>query len=360
MPLRDESYEFLHQMLTTPSVTGAEQPVARIVRRRMEPLSDKVTTDLHGNTIVALNPGAAVKVMLAGHVDQIGLMVKHVTDDGFLYFAAVGGVDLAVLPGSKLTVWGEGGPVDGIIGRKPIHLMKAEERNGGKLDIADLWIDIGAKDKAAALAKVNVGDVVTYALGVSRLGVDGDLIAGPGLDDKVGAFVVMEALRLCHERRGELRVGVFSVATVAEEIGLRGARTSAYGIDPQVGIAVDVTHATDNPGADKKQHGDVKIGGGPVVSIGPNINPQLGHMLLEAGKASGRPYQRHAAAGATGTDANAMQLNRAGMATAVIGLPNRYMHTQVELCSLTDLENSAALIADAILAIGPDTDFVPR
>ena len=358
--MRDESYEFLHQLLMTPSVTGSEQPAARIVRKRMAAFADTVTTDLHGNTIVALNADAPVRVMLAGHVDQIGLMVKHVTDEGFIYFAPVGGVDLAVVPGSKLTVWGAGGPVDGVIGRKPIHLMKAEERNGGKLDVADLWIDIGAQDKAAALAKVAVGDVVTYALGVSRLGEGADLIAGAGLDDKVGAFVVMEALRLCHERRAELKVGVFSVATVAEEIGLRGATTSAFGIDPQVGIAVDVTHATDNPGADKKQHGDVRIGAGPVISIGPNINPKLGQMLLEAGKAANRPHQRQAAPGATGTDANAMQLNRAGMATAVVGLPNRYMHTQVELCSLTDLENSAALLADTILAIGPGTDFVPR
>jgi len=356
--LRDESYQFLHQMLTTPSVTGTEQPVARVVRKRMGPFADRITTDLHGNTIVALNPDAPVRVMLAGHVDQIGLMVKHVTDEGFIYFAAVGGVDLAVLPGSKLTVWGANGPVEAIIGRKPIHLMKAEERNGGKLDIADLWIDIGAKDKAAALEKVAVGDVVTYALGVSRLG--DDLIAGAGMDDKVGAFVVMEALRLCHERRGELKVGLFAVATVAEEIGLRGATTSAFGIDPQVGIAVDVCHATDNPGAEKKQHGDVKLGGGPTISIGPNINPKVAQMLVEAGKAKDRPYQLQAAPGATGTDANAMQLSRAGMATGLIGLPNRYMHTQVELCSLADLEHAAALIADMVLAIGPDTDFVPR
>ncbi len=356
MPLSEESFAFLHQMLTTPSVTGAEQPVARLVRRRMGPFADRVTTDVHGNTIVALNPAAPVRVMLAGHVDQIGLMVKHVTDDGFLYFAAVGGVDLAVLPGSKLTVWGATGPVEAIIGRKPIHLMKAEERNGGKLDIADLWIDIGAKDKAAALAKVQVGDVVTYALGVSRLG--DDLIAGPGLDDKVGAFVVMEALRLCHERRAELKVGVFSVATVAEEIGLRGATTSAYGIDPQVGIAVDVCHATDNPGADKKQHGDVKLGGGPVVVDRAEHQPQGGPDAARG--RPGPPAPAAGVAGATGTDANAMQLNRAGMATGLIGLPNRYMHTQVELCSLSDLEHSAALLADMILAIGPDTDFVPR
>ncbi len=353
--MQPEPFDFLHAMLTTPSVTGYEQPVARIVRKRMEPFADRITTDLHGNTIVALNPDAKVRVMLAGHVDQIGLMVRYVNDEGFVYFAAVGGVDLAVLPGSKVTVHGAGGPVDGIIGRKPIHLMKPEERNGGKLEVTDLWIDIGAKDKAAALAKVGVGDVATYALGVTRLG--DDLFAGAGLDDKVGAFVCMEALRLCHERKGELKVGLYSVATVQEEIGLRGAHTSAFGIDPAVGIAVDVSHATDNPGVDKKQIGEIKVGGGPIVALGPNVNPTVAKMLLEAGK--DRPHQRLAAPGPTGTDANAMQLSRAGVAAGLIGIPNRYMHTQVELCSLSDLEHAAALIADMVLRITPETDFRP-
>jgi endoglucanase len=356
--MQSESYEFLQNMLTTPSVTGFEQPVARIVRKRMQPFSDKITTDLHGNTIVALNPTASPRVMLAGHIDQIGLMVKFISDEGFIYFAAVGGVDLAVLPGSKLTIHGAHGPVEGVIGRKPIHLMKAEERNGAKLETHDLWIDIGAKDKATALEKVAVGDCVTYALGITRLG--DDFIAGAGMDDKVGAFVVMEALRLCHEKRASLKCGVFAVATVQEEIGLRGAHTSAFGIDPTVGIAVDVTHATDNPGAEKKQVGEATLGKGPTVSFGPNINPMVAQLLVEAAKENDRPYQRAAAPGATGTDANAIQLSRAGVATGLIGIPNRYMHTQVEVVSLSDLVNSAALLADMILKITPETDFVPR
>ena len=358
MPMSPESFEFLQTMLSTPSVSGFEQPVARVIRRRMEKFADKITTDLHGNTIVVLNPGASPRVMLAGHIDQIGLMVRHVTDEGFIYFAAVGGVDLAVLPGSKVTVHGAGGPVDGVIGRKPIHLMKTEERNGSKLETHDLWIDIGAKDKAAALEKVAVGDSVTYALGITRLG--DDLVAGAGMDDKVGAFVVMEALRLCSERRANLKCAVYAVATVQEEIGLRGAHTSAFGIDPTVGIAVDVTHATDNPGAEKKQVGDMALGKGPSISFGPNINPVVSRMLVEAATSHDRPYQPQAAPGATGTDANAMQLSRAGVAAGLIGLPNRYMHTQVEVVSLSDLENSAALIADMILKIGPETDFTPR
>jgi len=356
--MQSESYDFLHSMLTTPSVTGFEQPVARIVRRRMQPFADKITTDLHGNTIVALNPSASPRVMLAGHIDQIGLMVKYIADEGFIYFAAVGGVDLAVLPGSKLTIHGAKGPVDGVIGRKPIHLMKAEERNGAKLETHDLWIDIGAKDKAAAMEKVAVGDCVTYSLGVTKLG--DDFIAGAGMDDKVGAFVVMEALRLCHEKRSSMKCALFAVATVQEEIGLRGAHTSAFGVDPTVGIAVDVTHATDNPGAEKKQVGEATLGKGPTISFGANINPVVVQMMLDAAKEHDRPYQRQAAPGATGTDANAMQLARAGVATGLIGIPNRYMHTQVEVVSLSDLENSAALLADMILKIGPDTDFAPR
>ena len=330
--------------------------MARVVRDRMAPFADRISTDLHGNTIVGLNVDAPVRVMLAGHIDQIGLMVTGVTDAGFLCFATVGGVDPGVLPGSRLTVWALSGPVEGIIGPTPIHRMTAEERKGGKLEVGDLRIDIGANDQADALNRVRVGDVVTFALGVSQLG--DDLIAGPGLDNKVGAFVVMEALRLCGERRADLRVGLFAVATVAEEIGGRGAGTSAFGIDPQVGIAVDVCHATDHPGADPKLHGDVRVGGGPVVLSGPNVNPNVRRMLLEA--AAGRPHQRQEFAGATPSDANPMQVSRAGMATGLVVLPNRYMHTPVEVCSLGDLETAADLIADMVLAIGPDTDFVPR
>ena len=187
-------------------------------------------------------------------------MIRFIDEGGYLYFASVGGVDLAVLPGSKVTVHGEKGPVQGVIGRKPMHLLKPDERNGTKLEIQDLWIDIGAKNATEAGTLVAVGDPVTYELGITKLG--NDCIAGAGLDDKVGVFVAMEALRLCHERRDLLKCAVFAVATVQEEIGARGARTSAYGIEPTIGIAIDVTHATDNPGADKKQVGDIALGKG--------------------------------------------------------------------------------------------------
>ncbi len=353
--MRDESLKFLQGLLETPSVSGFEQPVGRLVRKRMKPFADEITTDLHGNTILALNPKGRPRVMLSGHCDQIGLMVRHIDDQGYLYFSAVGGIDPTVLPGSRVTVYNKNGPVNGVIGRKPIHLMKQEERGQGKVELTDLWIDIGAKDKADASKRVSVADPVSYALSFQRLGHD--QITSPGLDDKVGLFVVLEALRLLAERR--IKCGLFAVASVQEELGLRGARTSCYGIDPQVGIAVDVTHATDNPGADKRMAGDLALGKGPVIEVGANINNVLSDLLIDTAKKKKIDYQLSAAPVATGTDANAMQISRSGVATALIGVPNRYMHTQVEVVNLADMENAARLLAETVARIDDKMKFIP-
>jgi tetrahedral aminopeptidase len=357
--MNKESLAFLTSIEETPSVTGYEAPVARIVAQRMKKWADTIETDVHGNLIVCANAGAKTRVMLAGHMDQIGLMVHYISDDGFLHFKAVGGVDAAVLPGSQVTVHTDDGQLPGVIGRKAIHLMKESERHGGaKIDMSsDLWIDIGAKDKADAMKRVRIGDVATYKLGLVRLG--SDLIASPGLDNKVGTFIVMEALRLAVESK-KLKCALYAVATVQEEIGLRGARTSCFGIDPQVSIAVDVTHATDHPAGDKKQSGDIRCGKGAVIERGPNINHVLFDLLRKTAKKKDIPHQFAAAPSATGTDANAMQISRAGTATALIGVPNRYMHTPVEVCSLADLESCAKLLAEAVVQIDEKTDFVPR
>lgn len=357
MAMRSESFEFLRQIEETPSVSGFEQPVARIVRKRMAKFADKVETDVHGNVIVSAGDRKGPRVMLAGHMDQIGLMVNYVNDDGYIYFDAVGGIDNTVLPGSRLTIWSKDGPVEGVIGRKPIHLMKPEERNQGKVERTDLWIDIGTKNKAETLKLVAIGDPVTYKLGLTRVGED--YIASPGLDNKVGTWVVMEALRLAVEAK-KLKCHVFAVATVQEEIGLRGARTSCYAIDPAVAIAVDVTHATDNPGADKKVAGECKLGGGAVIERGANINPVVFDLILDTAQKKKIKHQLAAAPGGTGTDANAMQLSRCGTAAGLISIPNRYMHTQVELCSLTDLQACADLLAETLLRIDGKSRFIPE
>jgi len=353
--MRSESFDFLKSIEETPSVSGYEMPVARLVRKRMEKHADTITTDLHGNVICCLNPKGSPRIMLAGHMDQIGLMINHVTDDGFCYFRNVGGIDATVLPGSRVTVHSKKGPVEGVIGRKPVHLMKPEEKGNAKIELHDLWIDIGASTKADALARVSIADVATYKLGLTKIG-DG-LIASPGLDNKVGTFVVMEALRLASEMK--LKCALYAVATVQEEIGLRGARTSCYGIDPTIGIAVDVTHASDNPGADKKVVGDIRLHGGAVIDLGPNINPVLGELLIDTAKKKKIAHQIAAAPGATGTDANAMQISRAGIAAGLVSIPNRYMHTQVELVSLDDLEACAQLIAETCARIDSKSDFTP-
>jgi putative aminopeptidase FrvX len=354
--MRAESFEFLKAMEETASVSGFEQPVGRLIRKRMKTCADDITTDLHGNTIVALNPKGKPRVMLAGHYDQIGLMVKWVSDEGFVYFAAVGGIDATVLPGSRVTIHTRKGPVEGVIGRKPVHLMKQEERGQTKIEIQDLWIDIGAANKEDALKRVSVADPVTFKLGLERMG--DDLVTSPGLDDKVGAYVVLEALRLISER--SIKCALYAVATVQEELGLRGARTSCYGIDPLVGIAVDVTHASDNPGVEKKVGGDIALGKGPVIDLGANINPVLGEMFIETAKSKKIPFQLAAAPGATGTDANAIQISRSGVAAGLISIPNRYMHTPVEVVSLADLDNAARLIAETVTRIDAKTDFTPR
>ena len=358
----DRPYAFLSTLLATPSVSGFEQPAAKVIKDYLKPYATEVRTDVHGNTLFALNPKGSPRVMLAGHVDQIGFLVNHINEQGFIYLTAVGGVDLAVVPGLRLHLHGRNGPVLGVIGRKAIHLMKPEERDGGKkFDLTELHVDIGAKNKEEALKLVDVGDSVTYILGVAKLG--DDLITGPGLDDKVGAFVVAEALRLLAERAkkspGKLKAAVYSVATVQEEIGLRGAHTAAFGIDPQVGIAIDVCHATDYPGADEKMAGTMKAGKGPSLSIGPNINPPLNKILFAAAHKAGIAVQKEAAPRATGTDANVIQVTRSGVAAALVGLPCRYMHTPVEVVSLADLEAAAKLLAEAIWGLTGETSFIP-
>ena len=354
--MRKASQAFLEEMLRTPSPSGYEQPVQAVVRKYAEGFADEVRTDVHGNVIAVRNAEAPVRVMLAGHCDQIGMMVQHIDDNGMLRCAAIGGISPPVVMASPMTVHTAGGAIPGVVGRKSTPQPPAGERGGGGPGVEDLWIDIGAKNRKAAQKRVDIGDPVTFPLQCLKL--ERDLIAAPGCDDKVGVFVVMEALRLVP--KAKLKCGVYAVSTVQEELGLRGARTSAFGIDPYAGIAVDVTGSTDYPGQDAKRAGDIKVLGGPTIARGANINPPLRDILVRAAKDRNIAYQTQPAPRGTGTDANAIQINRAGVAAALVSIPNRYMHSRVEVVSLADLENAAKLIAEALTRIDGDTDFTPR
>jgi len=292
--------------------------------------------------------------MLAGHCDQIGLMVQHIDENGYLYVQPIGGWDMQILLGQQLTVWAQDGPITGVLSRKAPHLLTPEDRNKVP-QFSDVWVDIGAKDRKETEELITLGDPITVALGYSPL--RNGLACSPAMDDKVGLWTVMEALRLLHGK--PLQAAVYCVSTVQEEVGLRGATTSAYGIHPHVGVAVDVCHATDTPGNDKKQLGDVKLGNGPVLFRGPNISPRVHDRLVEAAKAVEIGVQVRGAPRATGTDANVMQLSRDGVATGLVGIPNRYMHSPVEVVCLADLDGAARMLAEFCLRITPHDDWTP-
>lgn len=352
--MRKESLDFLRKLLATPSPSGFESPIQKHCKEYIKPYVDTVYKDVHGNQFAVRNPDAKLRVMLAGHVDEIALMINHIDSDGFLGFLAIGGIDASVLDGQRVQVHTEKGDVQGVIGRRAIHLTDPAER-GKPMKMHNLWIDIGAKNKKDATKSVSIGDPATIDVGFIEL-KNGRVVAR-ALDDRIGAFVILEAMRLIAKRK--INCGVFCVTTVQEEVGLRGATTSAYGCDPHVGIAVDVSHATDHPDCDSKRYGYFELDGGPILHRGANMNPIVAKQLVNAAKKKKMPYQMEAAPRGTGTDANAMQLSRGGVATALIGVPNRYMHSPVEMVSLKDAERCAQLIAEWICTLNPRMSFIP-
>nr|WP_210284151.1 M20/M25/M40 family metallo-hydrolase [Aureimonas phyllosphaerae] len=354
--VRTESLEFLKGLVKAPSPSGYEQPAATVYRTYTKAFAHRVATDISGNVTAVLNPDAPMKIMLAGHLDEIGFMVHHISDEGLLYFSAIGGHD-SVIPIGQL-VWVHGKErVPGVIGRKAIHLLDPEERKK-KPEMHDLWIDIGATSRSEAEAIVQIGDVATYQYEFQAL--MGGRASARGFDNKAGCFIVAEALRLLKQDGGlHPEVGVWGVATVQEEIGSRGAKTAAFDIGAQTGLAVDMSHSIDYPGVSKTRYGQLDVGRGPSITRGANINPVVFRLLQEAAKEDGIATQVIGAPSVTPTDAGMMQVNRSGMATGLLGVPLRYMHTPCEVVSLEDIENCARLMAAYCRRIRSDTDFTP-
>ncbi|MFH1047805.1 MAG: M20/M25/M40 family metallo-hydrolase [Patescibacteria group bacterium] len=322
----------------------------------MEPHADKVFGDVHGNTFACLNPDMSPRIMLAGHVDQIGMIVKHVAKDGKIYVEAIGGIDPVVIPGLTLVIYTADGPLLAVVGQKAIHMKTTEERGKGVTNLESIWLEAG--DPKLVVKRVAVGDRVTFQLGMTEL--LGDYVTSAGLDDKIGVFVVMETLRRLSQQKDKLRCGVYAVSTVQEEIGLRGAKTAADGLRPDAGIAVDVTFASDFPGASAPKMGGVKMGKGPVITVGPNVNPTLEQLLRSTAKSKRIAHQIEASGRATGTDANVIQTSGSGVAAALVSIPNLSMHTPGEIVSLKDVEKTIQLLTETILQISPDTDFIPK
>ncbi len=352
--------EFLKKLLDTAGPSGFEQAPARVWRAEVEGFADEVRADVHGNSVAALNPKGKPRLMLAGHIDEIGIQITHIDDEGFLYFSGIGGWDPQVLVGQRVLLLGRGGggPVRGVIGKKAVHQIKKEDlHKASKVD--DLWIDIGAVNKGEAAERVRVGDAGVLDTAVQEY--PNGRIVSRSIDNRIGAYVVAEALRRLSADR-PAHAAVFAVATTREEIAWQGggARTSAAGLDPQVALVVDVTHATDYPGAEKKQTGDHRLGGGVVLARGSSVSPVVFDLLVECADKEKIPHTIQAAPHDTGTDADAIYNALRGIPTGLVSVPNRYMHSPNEMVALEDLDRAARLLAAFARRLEPAQDFVPR
>ncbi len=357
--MRKESLKFLEQLLDAPSPSGYEQPAQRVFRDYVAPFCDELTTDVMGNVYARISGKGKnlPRVMIVGHTDEIGLQIKYIDDKGFLYFAAVGGVDAHLTSGKRVAVHTANGALPGVIGKKPIHLMDNKDRET-VVKLESQYIDIGASDKKEAQKLVRVGDAVTFESTFTRL--QNDRVSSRGFDDKAGCFVVAEVLRLVAASGKKLAVDLYGVSSVQEEIGMRGGTTSCYSINPDVGICVEVDFATDQPDVEKKHNGEVALGKGPILARGANINPHLLELLQAAAGKEKIDIQHTASPRGTGTDANVMQISRGGVATALVKIPLRYMHTSIETVSLSDIENAARLIVAALAKISSREEFIPQ
>src|SRR4051812_31364673 len=350
MPLPD----VLRSLLTATGPSGYETAPARAFAEACAPFAD-VATDVMGTVTARVKgTGDGPTVAFIGHIDEIGLIVTHIDDKGYLSFIGVGGWDPVILVGQRVVLTTRDGAIPGVVGRKPIHLLKDDERKRAA-EMKDLHIDIGAKDGDEAKAMVRIGDVAVIA--GDPVEFPHDRVVSRALDNRLGCYVAYEAARLVADAGGAAG-DVIAVAAVQEETTFGGSATTAYAPRPHVAIVVEVTHATDAPGIDVNELGSHPLGSGPVVERGSNLNPRAFELLYDAGEAEGIPFTVAASSRHTGTDVDAMHLSRGGVPCGLIGLPLRYMHSPVEMVDLADIENAARIIAAAARRLAADASFL--
>lgn len=328
----------LDKLLRAGAPSGYEGPAAEVWREAAS--FAELSVDGIGSSIARVGDAAPL-LAVVGHIDEIGLIITHIDEKGFLWFAPVGGWDPQILVGQRVEVRGKDGPVPGVAGRKPIHLLEPDQRKK-VVELKSMHIDIGAADREEAEEMVRVGDPVV--IDAEPMAVAGERLVSRAMDNRLGAYVALESLRRCHEGKGP--GGSFAaVAAVQEEIGLFGARTAAFHVRPDIAIAVDVTHATDAPGVDEKEIGSHPFGSGPAIGRGSTLSPQVFELLVETAEAEGIEYSISASGRGTSTDADVLQISRAGIPTGLVSIPLRYMHSPVEMVDLRDVEATVKLLA---------------
>jgi endoglucanase len=345
----------LRSLLTTTGPSGYETAPAAVWRDAVSAFADEVSVDNMGSSTARVKGTAGGPTLaIIGHIDEIGLIVTHIDEKGFLRFIGVGGWDPVILIGQRVEITTRDGVVPGVIGKKPIHLLSADARKAAA-DMKDLHIDIGAKDEDEAKALVRVGDVAVIS--GEPLELPNDRVVSRSMDNRLGCYVAYEAARLVHVAGGAAG-DVVAVAAVQEETGLRGSGTVAHSLRPDVAVVTDVTHATDAPGIDVNEIGAHAFGSGPVIERGVNLNPVVSDLIIDAAEADEIPYTLAASARSTGTDADSVHISRGGVPTGLVSLPLRYMHSPVEMMQLDDIENAAKLIAAFALRLGADQTFL--
>lgn len=331
--------DFLVDLLNARSPTGAEYEAQAVVDQYVENEVDTYRRDTMGNRFATVNPEGDPNLLFAGHIDELGLIITYINDQGFVYFDTLGGHDKTMISGRRVSIITKTGIVKAVTGKRAIHLMSAQDRKKVP-ETHEIWIDLGVKNKEEAEALVAIGDSAVYDQSFEL--IRGSVGVARAFDDKAGAYAVMEAVRRL--AKGKLAARVTAAATTQEEIGTRGAMTAAFSENPDFAIAVDVGHATDSPDCDPRKYGSFKQGEGPIVCRGPNINPVIFERIIRAAESNKIPYQVEADPRPTGTDARAIQVAQSGIATGLLSIPLRYMHTPSEMVDLADIEHTVQLL----------------
>jgi putative aminopeptidase FrvX len=352
--MRDKSVSFLKNLVNTPSPVGHETRGQRVWLDYVGNYADETFSDAYGNCVAVLNKGGSPRIMLAGHADEIAMAVNYINDEGYIYVRKMGGVDAAITKAQRVVIHSRQGPVRGVVGNVAPHLMR-EEKEQKIPKIHDLFIDIGATNRKEADSLVRIGDPITLVDEFEML--RNDMAVARAFDNRIGTFSVAEALRLLKESKAKLRAEVCAVSNVQEEVGLLGARQIAYSLQPGIALVVDVTHATDYPTVSKTQHGDVRIGKGPALTHGGCNHPDVVTRIEEVAAAKKIPLQHQAMSNTSGTDTDVIFWTRGGIASGLISLPNRYMHSPVEVVSLKDLEMIPELLAGFALSLKKGEEF---
>jgi len=352
--MREQSLSFLRTLVNTPSPVGHEARGQRVWLDYVKEFADETFSDAYGNCVAVLNKGGSPRLMLAGHADEIAMAVNYITEEGFIHIRKMGGVDAAISKAQRVIIHTRNGPVKGVVGNVAPHLMR-EEKDPKPPKMHDLFIDIGAPSRKEAERLVRIGDPITLTDEFDLL--RSDLAVARAFDNRIGTFAVAEALRLLKQTGGRLAPEVCAVSNVQEEVGLLGARQIAYSLEPDVALVVDVTHATDCPTINKQQHGDVRLGKGPAITHGGCNHPDVVARVESVAKAKKIPLQHEATSGTSGTDTDVIFWTRGGIASALISLPNRYMHSPVEVVNLKDLEMIPELLAGFASSLKKGEEF---